>query len=73
MDFCICSQCGANFPRYENVKKEGRLQAIDWTLEDKPTCPKCRGLKMPAIPKHDVLGGFGPRPKQRTRKKAAKK
>jgi hypothetical protein len=60
MDQTICSQCGANFPRFEDVKKNGRLVEADWSLEDKPTCPKCRGLKGTAVPKKDVLGGYPP-------------
>lgn len=60
MDYSVCSQCGGNFPRFEDVKKEGRLVAVDWSIEERPTCPTCRGLKAVPVPKRSVLGGYPP-------------
>ncbi|MCK9600718.1 MAG: hypothetical protein M0R06_16875 [Sphaerochaeta sp.] len=60
MDYVVCSQCGANFPRFEEVKEKGRLINKDWATAPAPTCPPCRGLAAPAIPKRNVLGGYPP-------------
>ncbi len=60
MDYSVCGQCGANFPRMEDVKRDGRLVAVDWSVEANPTCPACRGLKAVPVPPRSVLGGYPP-------------
>ena len=61
MDRTICSKCGNEFPRFEDVKKNGRLVEADWSLEDTPICPTCRGVAWTEpLPKKDVLGGYPP-------------
>ena len=62
MDYIVCSNldCGKRFPRFEEVVKDGRQVEVDWSIEDRPLCPECRGLPAPEMPKRDVLGGFPP-------------
>ena len=57
-DLIVCVDCGNEFPRYEELKKDGRLVDFDWTTVSDPKCPACRGLPMPEVRKRDVLGGF---------------
>jgi len=65
MDYCICSKCGKKFPRLEEVNKDGRLVEVDWSVEADPTCPECRGLAAPEMPKKNILGGYPPGRKPR--------
>ncbi len=55
MEIIVCSQCGGNMERYEEI---GGAR-VDWTL-DVPICPVCRGVPgaRPLTRKRDVLGGF---------------
>ena len=56
MEIVVCSRCGGNMQRYEDVGGK----TVDWTIEV-PLCPVCRGVPgaQPFIRKRDVLGGFG--------------
>lgn len=56
MEIIVCSQCGGNMERYEDVPGRG---TVDWT-SDVPVCPVCRGVPgaRPLVRKRDVLGGF---------------
>ena len=56
MDIIVCSRCGGNMNRFEDVN--GRQ--VDWS-NDIPVCPVCRGVPgaQPLRRKRDVLGGFG--------------
>jgi hypothetical protein len=56
MDLIICTECGQEMPRYENVNGV----EMDWTINPNPKCAICRGVPG-AVPYHrqrDVLGGF---------------
>lgn len=55
MDIIVCTQCGGNMDRYEEV--DGTTK--DWT-NDLPVCPKCRGVPgaKPLVRHRNVLGGF---------------
>lgn len=56
MEIIVCSQCGGNMERHEEVHNRGM---VDWS-NDVPICPVCRGVPgaRPLIRKRDVLGGF---------------
>lgn len=60
MDNVICTRCGAAFPQREEIIKNGRTVSKDWATDPAATCPACRGLAAPAMPKKDVLGGYPP-------------
>lgn len=56
MELTTCSECGRSMERFETVKGRGN---VDWSLEDRPICPVCRGVPgaKPLVSKHDVTGG----------------
>lgn len=55
MEYIVCSKCGGNMNRIENINGVEK----DWS-NDVPVCPVCRGVPgaRPLIRKRDVLGGM---------------
>jgi hypothetical protein len=56
MELIVCSQCGGEMPRYENI---GNIQK-DWVSETVPLCQVCRHVPgaQPYHRQHDALGGM---------------
>lgn len=55
MEIIVCSRCGQNMERFEEVNGK----KVDWQ-NDTPVCPVCRGVPgaRPLTRKRDILGGF---------------